>query len=301
MLLEPNPKACLILCIGTSYRSYDAFAGPLVDGSVFSPMLYYVGSQQFAQLRVLVTVNTRRQDLLDGVIDRSTLKHLVLDNGHESVVFTFVNHAVIPPFFLTWKTFFLDSADIQLWASSPLSRRWGDAFKQKFLLESQVGLMRRLAFELDGNTASTLDLVGVIEMYARYSIDPSAPPPSLVQPLVSFLATLPERWPGISLDLHSLTNSANLVDSASRPQTELCGPPLLLMNTLLECILAARIRPCFGGFVSWSDLIMHPSDLAVLCDSLSILLPKPTNAIMTMLGYAQRQNHAWCSHLSRFS
>jgi hypothetical protein len=161
MLVEPNHDACLILCISTSDHSYDAFAGLLVDGSVFSPMLY-VGSQQFVQLRVSVTVNTPCQDLLDGVIDRSTLEHLLLDNGHESVGFSYINHAAIPPFFLTWKTFLLDSADIQLWALSPLSWRWGDAFKQKALLESRVGLMRRLAFKLDDDTASTLDLVGVL-------------------------------------------------------------------------------------------------------------------------------------------
>ena len=223
----------------------------------------------FLQIRVRVVNNARRDELIGGLLDRSTFHHLLLENGNGAIGLAYCDIAGNTAIYVHWKDFFLNCESLHLWGSSPMQRPWCASLRAKFSKATRLQFFRRLVLELDGDVAQTLELCAALE-----SLDDHVTPLSVPAP-------------------------PSVVDLTSRAvvSVELSDTALDDLNKAVSNIIQKRMERCFGGFVLWSDLIITSNDLDHLYDLMHDAVHKQVSAIMSMLGYDIKQNHVRSAHL----
>jgi len=325
IILLPPSDETFVLCVSPSAPGYATCFLDMHDSHCPSPP-YHVRDVRFLQFRVAVIRNIRRDSLLGGLMDRPTLQHLLLQNGNEAIGLSFLDAPSLDPIYVKWQDFFVGCATLQLWGSLPSTRSWRDALKNKTSIESRLRLLQRLSFELEGDVSSTFELVNAYNTLARVSsLTPSVEDSNLLStiPFPSSRAShgiLDQSTVAVAVDHVAVSAGTSLVaaaflsdlDSAvfdmpsimaiastvTTPAIDLSGPSLKVLDLLLRDIMKARMQPCFGGFVSWSDPILLPSDLELLCNAMFLYLTKPANDIAILLGYATRKNYSRSSYLA---
>lgn len=264
--LDPGSNEILILCVSPAHAAYADFK--IVHDQ--APLQKFtIRQSSLLQIRVRVVHNARRDELIGGLLDRSTFHHLLLENGNGAIGLVYCDIARHTAIYVNWKDFFLNCESLHLWGSSPMQRPWRTSLRAKFSKATRLQFFRRLVLELDGDVAQTLELCAAME-----SLDDH------VNPLV-----VPAPPPVVDLTSRA-TVSVELSD------TVLDG-----LNTAVSNLIQKRMELCFGGFVSWSDPIITSNDLDHLCDLMYDAVPQQVSAIMSMLGYDIKQNQGRSAHL----
>ena len=224
--MDPGSNEILILCVSPAHATYAAFKN-VHDQAPLNQFM--IRQSSLLQIRVGVVNNARRDELIGGLLDRSTFHHLLLENGNVAIGLAYCDIARHTAISVPRKDFFLNCESLHLWGSSPMQHPWCVSLMAKFSKATRLQFFRRLVLELDGNVAQTLDLCAAME-----SLDDHVTP-------------LPVPAPPPVVDL----------TSRAVVPLELSDTALEDLNKAVSNIIQKRMELCFGGFVSWSDPIAY--------------------------------------------
>jgi hypothetical protein len=108
------------------------------------------------QGKAAVIENSRRNDLVSGLLMPDDVDHLLFGNGNGALCLSFEpTNATLE---VLWKELYIHPTTIHVWGDKPAKRRFYDILKRMTNTESRKGLFQRLATETDGDGALPFDL-----------------------------------------------------------------------------------------------------------------------------------------------
>jgi hypothetical protein len=159
--LDPGSNKILVPCVSPAHAAYAVFKN-VHDQAPLDSLI--IRQSSFLQIRVRVFNNARRDELIGGLLDRSTLHHILLENGNGAIGLAYCDIAgKNTAIYVHWKDFFLNCEFLHLWGSSPMQRPWRASLSDKFSKATRLQFFRRLVLELDGDVAQTLELCAALE------------------------------------------------------------------------------------------------------------------------------------------
>jgi hypothetical protein len=176
-LLPANTGIVCVLCVGSGHESFPFYHAltDTINETERLPTMQQANKYNFVQLKVSIISNLHRSNLEIGpVVSRSLFTHLVVGNGNAFIGIQFIgtkdgsHHTA----FLLLKDFFIHHENFQLWACLSYRRNFRDAFKSKTSKDSRLHLLRRLALEVHGDVAQTLDLCAAFDASAPKQTTP---------------------------------------------------------------------------------------------------------------------------------
>ena len=122
--------------------------------------LRLISGRTFLQIPCVVTPHPRREDLVNGMLDRLQFRHLLLENGNGSIGVSIqsANRDSSTEIFIFWKEVFTNPCTFEVWGHAPAKRSFRQLLKKGLSSsDSRQQVFNRLAAEVNNDRSLAFD------------------------------------------------------------------------------------------------------------------------------------------------
>jgi hypothetical protein len=250
----------LLLQIALDHPHYASYSA-LYELSGPKPLRLTSG-RTFLQIPCVVTLHPRREELVNGMLDRLQFRHLLLENGNGSIGVSIqsANRDSSTEIFIFWKEVFTNPYTFEVWGHAPAKRSFRQLLKKGLSSsDTRQQVFNRLAAEVNNDRSLAFDAC-------------------------SAFANVSEAAAKTAQAKANIILKKDTVFDAASPLT-LDQPTISQLSDFCNNIIEKEITRCYGTFVSLTDPIIPASALDAMTDKLYDLAPAIASTIQKFLGY----------------
>jgi hypothetical protein len=230
------------------------------------------------QTPCVVSLHPRRAQLIDGLLDRVEVRHLLLENGNGSIGVSIqsANKDTCPEIFILWKEVFTYPLTFKVWGHAPAKRSFRLLLKDDLSSsDARQQVFSCLAAEVNNDRSLAIDIS-------------------------SAFANVTEAAAKKAKAKAKVILKKDAVFDAATSLT-LDQPTISKLSDFCNNVIETEVTRCHGTFVSLTDAIIPASALDAMTDKLCKLAPAVAPSTMQMfLGYDAAMARTRYQHMVTF-
>jgi hypothetical protein len=239
--------------------------------------LRLTSGRTFVQTSCVVSLHPRRAQLVDGLLDRVEVRHLLLEKGNGSIGVSIqsANKDPCTEIFILWKEVFTCPLTFEVWGHVPAKRSFRLLLKDGLASsDARQQVFSRLAAKVNNDRAFAFD---VSSAFANVTEAAAKKAKAKAQVILK---------------------KDTVFDAAT--SLSLYQPTISKLSDFCNDVIETEVPRCYGTFVSLTDAIILGSALDAMTDKLCELAPAVASTMQTFLGYDAAMARTRYQHMVTF-